>query len=219
MNGYTFTTCSEIRTSELLAAYRAGFFPMGSPGTALLHWFNPDVRSVIAFRDFRVPRRLARTIRRGGFKITIDREFDAVVSRCADREETWISEMVKSLYGKLHREGHAHSVEVRSEGALAGGLYGVAIGGAFFGESMFSDRPHASKIALVWLVDQLSRTGFSFLETQYSTPHLESFGVASVSSQDYMAMLSEAVALKADFRSQPPSASPPIVLQRISQTS
>lgn len=219
MNGYAFTTCSEIRTAELLAAYRAGFFPMGSPGTALLHWFCPEVRSVIAFRDFRVPRRLARLIRRGGFEIRIDRQFDTVISRCADREETWISDAVRSVYGALHREGHAHSVEVLSEGALAGGLYGVAIGGAFFGESMFSDRPHASKIALVWLVDQLSKTGFSFLETQYSTPHLESFGAASVSSQDYMAMLSEAVALNADFRSQPPSASPPIVLQRISQTS
>ena len=219
MNGYAFTTCSEIRTAELLAAYRAGFFPMGSPGTALLHWFCPEIRSVIAFRDFRVPRRLARLIRRGGFEIMIDRQFDTVISRCADREETWISDAVKSVYGALHREGHAHSVEVLSEGALAGGLYGVAIGGAFFGESMFSDRPHASKIALVWLVDQLSKTGFSFLETQYSTPHLESFGAASVSSQDYMAMLSEAVALNADFRSQPPSASPPIVLQRISQTS
>lgn len=219
MNGYAFTTCSEIRTAELLAAYRAGFFPMGSPGTALLHWFCPEVRSVIAFRDFRVPRRLARLIRRGGFEIMIDRQFDTVISRCADREETWISDAVKSVYRALHREGHAHSVEVLSDGALAGGLYGVAIGGAFFGESMFSDRPHASKIALVWLVDQLSKTGFSFLETQYSTPHLESFGAASVSSQDYMAMLSEAVALNADFRSQPPSESPPIVLQRISQTS
>lgn len=219
MNGYAFTTSFEISTGDLLAAYRAGFFPMGSPGTSLLHWFNPEVRSVIGFRNFRVPRRLARLIRRGGFQVTIDREFDAVISRCADREETWISDAVKSVYGALHREGHAHSVEVMSEGALAGGLYGVAIGGAFFGESMFSDRPHASKIALVWLVDQLLKTGFSFLETQYSTPHLESFGAASVSSENYAAMLSEAVALKADFRSQLPSASPPIVLQRISQTS
>ncbi len=219
MNDYAFTTCSEIGTGDLLAAYRAGFFPMGSPGTSLLHWFNPDIRSVIAFRDFRVPRRLARMIRRGGFQVTINREFDTVISRCADREETWISDPIKSAYRALHREGHAHSVEVLSDGALAGGLYGVAVGGAFFGESMFSDRPHASKIALVWLVDQLSKTGFSFLETQYATPHLESFGAASVSSQDYMAMLSEALALKADFRSQPPSASPPTVLQRISQTS
>ena len=219
MNDYAFTTCSEIGTGDLLAAYRAGFFPMGSPGTSLLHWFNPDVRSVIAFQDFRVSRRLARMIRRGGFQVTIDREFDTVISRCADREETWISDSIKSVYRALHREGHAHSVEVRSDGALAGGLYGVAVGGAFFGESMFSDRPHASKIALVWLVDQLLKTGFSFLETQYATPHLESFGAATVNLQNYMAMLSEAVALKVDFRSQPPSASPPIVLQRISQTS
>ena len=219
MSGYTFSTDPDVSAEMLVHAYRNGFFPMGDPESGDLLWFNPSPRSLIEFRDFHVPRRFARFLRNTGYRVTINSSFDLVIARCARREQTWITEAIIRLYRELHSAGVSHSVEVRDGNELVGGLYGVAIGGAFFGESMFSDRPHASKIALVWLVDQLVKTGFKFLETQYMTDHLASFGAKELPRRAYERMLETAVSSDADFRSQPPSSTASSVLQRISRIS
>ena len=219
MSGYAFSTDSDVSLEMLMHAYRNGFFPMGDPESGDLLWFNPSPRSLIEFRDFHVPRRFARFLRNTGYRVTINSSFDLVIDRCARREQTWITEAIIRLYRELHSAGVSHSVEVRDGNELVGGLYGVAIGGAFFGESMFSDRPHASKIALVWLVDQLVKTGFKFLETQYMTDHLASFGAKELPRRAYERMLEAAVSSDADFRSQPPSSTASSVLQRISRIS
>lgn len=203
----------------LVHAYRNGFFPMGDPESGDLLWFNPSPRSLIEFRDFHVPKRFARFLRNTDYRVTINSSFDQVIARCARREQTWINEAIIRLYRDLHSSGVSHSVEIRDGDELVGGLYGVAVGGAFFGESMFSDRPHASKIALVWLVDQLVKTGFKFLETQYMTDHLASFGAKELPRRAYERMLETALSSDADFRSQPPSSSASSVLQRISRIS
>lgn len=219
MSGYAFSTSSNVSLELLMLAYRNGFFPMGDPESGDLLWFNPSPRSLIEFRDFHVPKRFARFLRNTRFRVTIDSSFDQVIARCACRDQTWINETIIRLYRDLHSAGVSHSVEVRDGDELVGGLYGVAIGGAFFGESMFSDRPHASKVALVWLVDQLVKTGFSFLETQYMTDHLASFGAKELPRPAYERMLETAVSSDADFRSQPPSSTASGVLQRISRIS
>ena len=219
MSGYTFSTDPDVSPEMLVHAYRNGFFPMGDPESGDLLWFNPSPRSLIEFRNFHVPRRFARYLRNTGYRVTINSSFDLVIARCARREQTWITEAIIRLYRELHSAGVSHSVEVRDGNELVGGLYGVAIGGAFFGESMFSDRPHASKIALVWLVDQLVKTGFKFLETQYMTDHLASFGAKELPRRAYERMLETAVSSDADFRSQPPSSTASSVLQRISRIS
>jgi leucyl/phenylalanyl-tRNA--protein transferase len=158
-------------------------------------WFSPDPRGVLPLETFRVPARLARTIRRGRFEIRVDTAFRAVMQACASvREEgTWISEEIIESYTALHRLGLAHSVEAWLEGTLAGGLYGVAIGGAFFGESMFHREPDASKVALVALVDRLVRHGFALLDTQWTTPHLEQFGAVEIPRAEYLRRLRAAI--------------------------
>ena len=219
MSGYAFSTNSNVSPEMLVRAYRNGFFPMGDPESGDLLWFNPSPRSLIEFGDFHVPKRFARFLRNTHFRVTINSSFDQVIARCARREQTWINETIIRLYRDLHSTGVSHSVEVRDGDELVGGLYGVAVGGAFFGESMFSDRPHASKIALVWLVDQLVKTGFKFLETQYMTDHLASFGAKELPRRAYERMLEAALSSDADFGSQPPSSSASSVLQRISRIS
>ena len=219
MSRYAFSTNLDVSAEMLMLAYRNGFFPMGDPDSGNLLWFNPSPRSLIEFRDFHVPRRFARYLRNTDYRVTINSSFDLVIAQCARREQTWINETIIRLYCELYNAGNSHSVEVRDGDKLVGGLYGVAIGGAFFGESMFSLRPHASKIALVWLVDQLVKTGFSFLETQYMTDHLASFGAKEIPRLAYERMLETAVKSDADFRSQPPTSTASSVLQRISQIS
>ncbi len=179
----------------LLSAYRSGVFPMGDDVTGAVHWYAPDPRGILPLDDFHVPRTLRRTVRQAPFEVSTDRDFEAVIRACADRERTWITEEIIGVYGALHRRGHAHSVECRQGGRLVGGLYGVSLGGAFFGESMFHRVTDASKVAFVHLVRRMRQRGFVLLDTQYTTPHLERFGAVEISRATYERRLARAVTL------------------------
>ncbi len=193
----------QILTPEtLLWAYRNGLFPMADPGTSLIEWFSPDPRGVIPLETFHVPGNLGREVRGGRFEIRSDTAFDAVIRACAqprpDDDLSWIDRRMIEAYTTLQRLGHAHSVEAWLEGDLVGGLYGVHIGAAFFGESMFShpDRggTNASKVCLVHLVDRLRRGGFLLLDTQFWTEHLDQFGCIEIDRAQYLTTLARAVA-------------------------
>ena len=184
-----------IPPSLLLEAYRRGVFPMGMPDGSV-QWFSPDPRGIIPLDSFHLPRRLARAMRAPGIDIRIDSAFADVVRACAAREDedgTWITEEIFDSYQALFDLGAAHSVEVWKDGALAGGLYGVAVGCAFFGESMFHRERDASKIALAALVELLRARGFSLLDVQWVTPHLEQFGAVEISREEYLERLAAAV--------------------------
>lgn len=188
----------------LLRAYAIGVFPMAEDrDDPDLFWIDPRMRGIIPLDQFHVPRRLRRTIRAQRYEIRYDTAFEAVMEACAEptdqRPRTWINDKILNLYGALHRMRHAHSVEVWRGGQLVGGLYGVSLGGAFFGESMFSRERDVSKIALVYLVARLSRAGFSLLDSQFVTRHLERFGAIEVPRAEYRAMLAEAIEREADF--------------------
>ena len=191
----------ELTPEMLLRAYACGLFPMAEArDDPELFWVDPDMRGIIPLDRFHVPRRLARRIRQGVYEIAVDRAAEKVIRACAEeRDETWINDQIIDLYVALHRLGHVHSVECWRDGALVGGLYGVALGGAFFGESMFTRAPDASKIALVHLVDRLRRGGFRLLDTQFVTAHLETFGAIEVPRARYHALLREALAVEATF--------------------
>ncbi len=204
----------------LLKAYAAGIFPMSEGRTdPAVFWVDPKRRGVLPLDGIRISRSLARRLRRGGYAITFDTDFAGVVAGCAARDETWISDTIARLYHQLHKMNYAHSVEVWIDGALAGGVYGVALGGAFFGESMFSHRTDASKIALVFLLDRLRAGGFTLFDTQFITPHLARLGAVEISRRDYHARLEAALQVRAAFHRQGPV--PPVqeVLQRSGQTS
>jgi leucyl/phenylalanyl-tRNA--protein transferase len=182
-----------IPVRQLLDAYASGFFPMADEGR--IHWYSPNPRGVIPLDRFHMPRRLARIIRQGRFEIRVDSAFRRVIEACAaDREEgTWINGEIVESYCALHAAGPAHSVEVWSAGELVGGLYGVALGGAFFGESMFHHVTDASKVALAALVDRLRANGFLLLDVQWVTPHLETFGAIEIARRRYLMLLEEAL--------------------------
>ena len=204
----------------LLHAYASGVFPMAEHrGDDQVFWVDPQRRGVIPLDQFHISRSLARTIRANRFRVTTDRAFEQVVSSCADRPETWINATIFSLYSQLHDLGHAHSLEVWDGDALVGGVYGVTRGAAFFGESMFSSRTDASKLALAYLVDRLRIGGFALFDTQFLTPHLASLGAVEISRADYRKQLRRALTQSADFNSQGPVPSPYDVLQRNAQTS
>ncbi len=190
----------ELTPELLLYGYREGLFPMADPeeGDAV-YWFAPDPRAVLPLEAFHVPKNLARLVRQERFEVTADRDFEAVMRACADRPETWISEEIIQAYVALHRLGYAHSIECRQDGALVGGLYGVALGGAFFGESMFHRMRDASKVALVHLVRRLRAGGFVLLDTQYTTPHLARFGVVEIPRTQYERLLHTALAVPAHW--------------------
>jgi leucyl/phenylalanyl-tRNA--protein transferase len=195
----------ELTPRLLLRAYAAGVFPMAeSADSPELYWFDPDRRGILPLDGFHVPRRLLRTVRQRRFEVTVDRDFAGVIRACAepapDRPKTWINNEILRLYQELHALGHAHSVECRLDGRLVGGLYGVALGGAFFGESMFSRETDASKVALVHLVARLRRNGFVLLDAQFVTEHLRQFGATEIPRRLYHAALASAIGLKADFR-------------------
>jgi leucyl/phenylalanyl-tRNA---protein transferase len=176
----------------LLHAYRNAVFPMAMEDGEIA-WFSPDPRAIIPLETFHVPHGLRRTLKKGIFEIRVNTAFVEVIRGCALRGETWINDEIIASYVNLHRLGHAHSVEAWCEGKLGGGLYGVAIGGAFFGESMFHSVTEASKVALHALVDRLRARGFSLLDTQWTTPHLLQFGALEVPRTAYRQMLEMAI--------------------------
>jgi leucyl/phenylalanyl-tRNA--protein transferase len=195
---------SELTPDILLRTYAAGIFPMAeSAEDPTLFWVDPETRGILPLEKFRVSRGVQRKLRRGLFEVRCDTAFEEVVRACAaktsERPTTWINEEIIRLYLGLHAMGHAHSVECWQGGELAGGLYGVCIGGAFFGESMFSRATDASKIALAHLVARLRRGGYRLLDTQFVTSHLEQFGVTEVGRGEYQAILSSALAADASF--------------------
>ena len=164
-----------------------------------IEWFSPDPRGVLPLDCFHAPHGLARVLRKGVFQIRINSSFEEVMRRCAERDETWINDEIVASYTRLHQLGHAHSVEAWKDDKLAGGLYGVALGGAFFGESMFHEVTDASKVALAALVDRLRAQRFLLLDTQWLTPHLARFGAIEISRRQYMYLLGRAVALSRNF--------------------
>jgi leucyl/phenylalanyl-tRNA--protein transferase len=209
---------------ELIACYRRGVFPMADArGDDRIYLIDPEERGIIPLDGFHLARRLARTVRSDRFEVRIDTAFSAVVAACAaprpGRMETWINAQIQSLYGELFARGQAHSVEAWDGGRLVGGLYGVSVGGAFFGESMFSDARDASKVALVHLIARLKVGGYGLLDAQFMTDHLATFGAQEISRAQYRARLAAALALDGDFYSLTPGAPGAGVLQAISQTS
>jgi leucyl/phenylalanyl-tRNA--protein transferase len=213
-----------ITPQILLKAYAAGIFPMAeSAEDDSLYWIDPDKRGVLPFDAFHVPRRLRRTVRSDRFEIKVDEDFEQVIEACArsgpGRNSTWINSRIRSLYEQLFRMGFCHTVEAWSEGQLVGGLYGVKIGGAFFGESMFTVERDASKVALVHLVARLIHGGFKLLDTQFVTEHLSRFGTLEVSRDAYHQLLEEALQSEGDFHSFEEDGDASVVLQLVSQTS
>ncbi len=179
----------------LLRAYAIGVFPMSDSRDAPeVFWVEPRRRAILPLDRFRLSRSLRKTIRSGEYRVTSDTAFAEVVRRCAEREETWINAEIEESYRLLHARGHAHSIECWHEGELAGGLYGVGLGAAFFGESMFSVRRDASKVALAWLVARLKVGGYRLLDCQFMTDHLRSLGAVEVAQKDYLALLDSALA-------------------------
>lgn len=199
----------EITPELMLRAYRIGLFPMAEGREArTLYWLDPEMRGVMPLDGFHVPRRLARTLRRRPYEVTANAAFEAVIDACAaprrGSPDSWINADIRRLFVALYRQGHAHSVESWQGQELVGGLYGVALGGAFFGESMFSRADDASKIALVHLVARLRLGGFTLLDAQFQTEHLAQFGTREVPRADYKRLLAEAVEVEAHFPAAPP---------------
>lgn len=211
----------EITPQVLLKAYACGIFPMAeSADDPALYWIEPQQRGILQLDQVHVPRRLARTVRQCVFDIRIDSSFDGVISGCAasrpGRRTTWINPRIRSLYRDLFELGYCHTVEAWAGGELVGGLYGVALNGAFFGESMFSTERDASKVALVYLCARLIEGGFSLLDTQFVTDHLRQFGAVEIERQEFHKLLEKALAHQADFRALPEDASPERILQILS---
>jgi leucyl/phenylalanyl-tRNA---protein transferase len=190
-----------IAADALLTAYRSGWFPMAvAPGD--IRWYSPDPRGIIPLDTFHASRRLARSVRQNHFDIRVDTAFRAVIQACADRVDAdgnWIDEEIVESYCALHNRGFGHSVETWQDGVLVGGLYGVAIHGAFFGESMFHHVTDASKVALVALVDRLRTRGFALLDTQWVTEHLAQFGAVEIPRRRYLRLLDDALKVDATF--------------------
>ena len=209
-----------VTADLLLRAYEAGIFPMAEsaddPG---LYWIEPKERGIIPLDRFHLPKSLAKTIRSARFEIAINRDFDAVIAGCAaqtpDRQQTWINQRIRTLYGELYDRGFVHTVEAYQNGRLVGGLYGVSLGGAFFGESMFHQARDASKIALAYLVARLKFGGYVLLDTQFVTPHLAQFGTMAVRRARYRQMLQRALQAQGDFLALPVVAEPQTILDLI----
>lgn len=192
------TAVVELTPERLISAYVQGVFPMDVEGT--IEWFSPDPRTIIPLDRFHASKTLAQLCRSGTFEMRVNGAFDEVIRACADRDEgTWISPEIIVAYVRLHRLGLAHSVEAWRKGSLAGGLYGVAIGGAFFGESMFHRARDASKVALVALVERMKQRGFTLLDVQFQTAHLRRFGAVEISRRAYLRRLAAAVVLSRRF--------------------
>jgi leucyl/phenylalanyl-tRNA--protein transferase len=216
----------EITPEVLLKAYACGIFPMAeNADDPSLFWVEPERRGVLPFERFHVPRRLARTVRADRFQVRVDTAFDQVLDTCAaparGRRKTWINARIRRLYGELHARGHCHSVEAWRDGKLVGGLYGVKLRRAFFGESMFHRETDASKVCLVHLVARLKAGGFKLLDAQFLTEHLAMFGAVEIERAEYQRRLADALEGEADFYRLPPEAAIAggVILQSVSQTS
>lgn len=193
-----------ITADLVLRAYTIGFFPMAEHREdAEIFWVSPDNRGVLPLDKVHVPTKLRNTLRHNPYHVACNRDFAAAIDACAaatpKRPDTWISPAIRALYMELHRMGYAHSIEVWEGEALVGGLYGVALGGAFFGESMFSRKPDTSKIALMHLVARLKHGGFTLLDTQFTTKHLEQFGTVEIPREDYLDLLQRALKVETKF--------------------
>ncbi|MEQ6204323.1 leucyl/phenylalanyl-tRNA--protein transferase [Sulfitobacter sp. HNIBRBA2951] len=209
----------ELTPELLLHGYSVGIFPMSEGrDDPEIFWVDPRRRGIMPLDGFHISRSLARAMRRSTWEITTDRDFEGVLDGCADREDTWINAEIRTLYTALHRQQQAHSLEVWEDGTLIGGVYGVVLGAAFFGESMFSRRTNASKIALACLVDRLNRGGFTLFDTQFITGHLASLGALEISRAQYHAKLEQAKTRSATF-AVGADASPQEVIQRMTQMS
>ncbi len=198
----------EVTPELLMRAYRAGLFPMAETRRgARLYWLDPELRGVLPLDEFRLPKRLLRTVLSGRYQVTSNQSFAAVVAGCAaaapGREDTWINADIERLFGDLHRRGCAHSVECWQDGALVGGLYGVSLGGVFFGESMFSVARDASKVALVHLVARMRLGRYALLDTQFVTKHLAQFGADEIPREEYKTRLAKAVQIPAQWLPDP----------------
>jgi leucyl/phenylalanyl-tRNA--protein transferase len=198
----------EITPDLMLRAYRHGLFPMAETRQGdRLYWLDPERRGVLPLDAFHLPKRLLRTVLSGAYEVTADRDFASVIAGCArsapGREDTWINRQIERLFNELHRMGHAHSVETWQGGALVGGLYGVSLGGVFFGESMFSTARDASKVALVHLVARMRLSGYQLLDTQFVTTHLAQFGAREIAREDYKGRLAAAVEVAARWQAAP----------------
>ncbi len=214
----------EITPELLLQAYRIGVFPMGERrDDPKLYWLDPRLRAVLPLDGFHLPKRLARTVRSGHFEVSADTAFTETMRACAEprpgHPESWINEPILALYGELFARGHAHSVECRRSGELVGGLYGVSVGAAFFGESMFSRERDASKVALVHLVARLIKGGFRLLDCQFMTEHLRSFGAIEIPRDDFRALLADAVEQTASFQRDLGGDDPCAIVQASTRTS
>jgi leucyl/phenylalanyl-tRNA--protein transferase len=210
---------AQLTPDLLIQAYAVGVFPMAeSRDDPDVFWVDPRRRGILPLDGFHISRSLARRIRRGDLTITINSAFTETVQGCADRPETWINATIFDLYLALHARGIAHSLEVRRGADLVGGVYGVALGAAFFGESMFSRETDASKIALAYLVDRLRAAGFTLFDTQFLTPHLRSLGGREVSRAEYHRRLADALSPACDFAA-PATPDAHALLQRSTQTS
>jgi len=210
---------SELTPELLLHGYSIGIFPMAEHrDDPEIFWVDPRRRGVMPLQGFHLSRSLAKAMRRSPLRASVDENFAAVVEGCADRADTWINDEIFSLYNALHQRSHAHSVEIWEDQTLVGGVYGVTLGGAFFGESMFSRRTNASKMALAVLVDRLRRAGFVLFDAQFLTDHLASLGAVEITRAEYHARLDHAKEVKARFDA-PPEASLYDVVQRMTQTS
>ncbi len=187
-----------IPQEEMLALYAAGWFPMAMEDGSI-HCFSPDPRGIVPLEGFHIPHGAMKTLRDPAWEIRIDTEFEQVLRACANRKDTWIDETIAMTYLALHRSGHAHSIEVWRDGQLAGGLYGIKLGAAFFGESMFHHVTGASKVALAHLVGKLKAGGFQLLDTQWLTPHLAKFGAIEISRRKYLSLLQKSLKHTAVF--------------------
>ncbi|MBY6003646.1 leucyl/phenylalanyl-tRNA--protein transferase [Salipiger bermudensis] len=211
---------TEITPELLVQAYRSGIFPMAEHrDDPELFWVDPRRRGILPMDGLHISRSLARRLRRDDYTVTVDRDFEGVIDACADRRETWINHEIRALFVTLHQRGLAHSLEVWIEGELAGGVYGLEIGGAFCGESMFSRRRDGSKIALCWMIDLLRRAGFTLFDTQFLTEHLASLGGLEITRSNYREQLREALSVTPDLAGTPLAASGQEVVQRNTQTS
>ncbi len=203
-----------------MQAYAAGIFPMAeSRDNPEIFWVEPQRRGIFPLRSFHISRSLARRLRKQPYQLSYDTDFVGVVDGCAAREETWINAEIRALYLELHTQGDAHSIEVWEDGALVGGVYGVVLGGAFFGESMFSIRVDASKIALAYLTDHLAQLGFELFDTQFLTPHLASLGAVEIGKLKYRDVLAATLRAPASFSVPDRIPTPHELIQRNAQTS